>query len=80
MLEPEADAVGKGVLAPSDQHGEEEQVQLVDEARLEGRGGESRPADGEISDSCLLQLPTAAGSNRRSIRVLAVGTDSSPAE
>jgi hypothetical protein len=46
VLELQVDVIGQGPLATSDHHGYEEQVQLVDEAGCEGRGGECRPGDG----------------------------------
>jgi hypothetical protein len=73
-LEPSAHLVGQCALAATDEDRAEEQVALVDEARRDGLAGELRTTNGDIGYRRLLEPPDRAGSNSRSIRVLALVT------
>ena len=49
QLEPQADIAGLGLLAASHHHGRDDQVALVDQARLDRLGGEGGAAHSDVA-------------------------------
>ena len=68
-LQLDANAVRQRALPAADEHRDEEQVALIDQARGHRLAGELGTADRDVAGRGLLRRLIAAGSKSRSIRV-----------